>query len=348
VSRECFPAEKENIMKTNGNLPDTHNPDSFSLTHNQDTDSGGSFLGHLWTSVIATIVLTVIVSGLYPLIVWGVAQAAFPKQANGSLVDKDGKLTSDESKAVGSALLGQAFSLPGYFHPRPSAANNAPATQPGGYSASGGYDPTSSGGTNFGPLSDELINGSTQSPTAPATQPAEFMVYDGIRLRTIHYAVDNNISFKLHHAVYTQDDQKNWNLVIKEEVPLKTFQDAQGNLNDVALIDAFPHPTADSEYTRTVLVAGDFAQPIPADAVTASGSGLDPHITPDNAKIQEGRVAAARNIKPEQVDALVQANTDGPGLGFLGDPGVNVLMLNLALDAKYPLPAAPTTAPAAK
>jgi K+-transporting ATPase ATPase C chain len=333
-------------MNTNGNIPDTHNPDSFSLTHNQDTDSGGSFLRHLWASVAATVILTVIVSGLYPLIVWGVAQAAFPNKANGSLVTKDGKPTSDEKLAVGSALLGQQFSLPGYFHPRPSAANNSPSTQPGGYSAGGGYDPTSSGGTNFGPLSDELINGSTQSPTAPATQPAEYLVYDGIRLRAIHYALDNGINFKLHHAVYTKDDQGNYTLTAKDEVPLKTFQDAQGNLQDVALIDAFPHPTADSEYARTVVIADGWSQLIPADAVTASGSGLDPHITPDNAEIQKARVAAARNIKPEQVEELIVAHTDGRDLGFLGDPGVNVLMLNIALDAKYPLPAPPATQPA--
>jgi K+-transporting ATPase ATPase C chain len=332
-------------MNSDRNLPDTHNPDSFSLTHNHDTDSGGSFLGHLWASIATTVVLTIICCGLYPLIVWGVAQAAFSNQANGSLVKKDGTPTSDEKQAVGSSLLGQQFALPGYFHPRPSAANNAAGSS--SYSVGAGYDPTSSGGTNFGPLSDELVNGLTTSPTPPATQPAEFIAYDGIRLRTIHYALDNGIAFKLHHAVYVKDDKGNYSLVPKDEVPLKSFQDAQGNLQDVALVDAFPHPTADTEYARTVLIADEFAQPIPADAVTASGSGLDPHITPENAKIQETRVAAARNIKPEQVEELIKAHTDGRDLGVLGDPGVNVLMLNIALDAKYPLPAAPATQPAA-
>jgi potassium-transporting ATPase KdpC subunit len=323
-------------MNTNGNHPES----------NTTTDEGGgSLLHHLWASVAATVILCIVCCGLYPAIVWGIAQIAFPSQANGSLVTRDGKPISADNPAVGSALLAQAFIAPGYFHSRPSAADNSPGSS---YSVNGGYDPTSSGGTNFGPLNDELINGLTTSPTAPATQPAEFVTYDGIRLRTIHYAVDNGISFKLHHVTYSQDDKRNWNLVIGDEVPLKTFQDASGNLNDVALIDAFPHPSAASEYSRTVVVASDFSQPIPADAVTASASGLDPHISPDNAKLQEKRVADARKITVEQVDALLKEHTDGPNLGVLGDACVNVLMLNLALDAKYPVPAAPTTAPAAK
>jgi potassium-transporting ATPase KdpC subunit len=92
------------------------------------------------------------------------------------------------------------------------------------------------------------------------------------------------------------------------------------------------------------LIAGNFTDSngrpvlIPGDAVTASGSGLDPHISPRNAEIQKGRVAKTRNISPELVQALIDQYTDGPSLGIFGDPGVNVLRLNLALDAKYPLP----------
>jgi len=328
-------------MKTTLDTPDTHIADSYTHSHNVDSahEGSGSFLGHLWASIAATVILGIICCGLYPLLIWAIAQAAFPWQANGSLVTKDGTHTVKESEASGSYLLGQTFVLSGYFHPRPSAAGN-------------GYDPTSSGGSNLGPLSDQLINGKA---AAPATPPASAPAYDGIRLRTIHYAVDNNIAFKLFHAVYVKNDDGTYTLKRQEEVPLKNYQDAQGNLNDVALVDAFPHPTADTEYARTVLIAGDFAVPIPGDAVTASGSGLDPHISLDNAKLQIARVAAARNIKPEVVDAMVQANTDQPSLGFLGDPGVNVLMLNIALDAKYPLPAPatqpttqPTTQPEAK
>jgi potassium-transporting ATPase KdpC subunit len=299
-------------------------------------ESGGSILGHIWASIAATIVLGIICCGVYPLAVWCIGHFVFPNQAYGSLVKKDGTPTTDDTAAVGSALIGQNFSAAGYFHPRPSAAG-------------AGYDATSSGGSNLGPLSDKLINGLTTSPTPPATQPAEALTFDGIRLRTIHYAVDNGIDFKLYHAVYVKQPDGTETLERKEEVPLKNFQDAQGNLNDIALVDAFPHPYngADApDYSRTVLIAGDFSTLIPGDAVTASGSGLDPHISPANAKLQIARVAAARKISPEEVQKLIDTHTDQPNLGVLGDPGVNVLLLNLALDAKAPLPSAvPTTQP---
>jgi K+-transporting ATPase ATPase C chain len=314
----------------------TENPE-IKQAHKED---GGSFFGHLWASIASTVIFLIICCGLYPLLVWGIAQLVFPNQANGSMVKKDGTPTIKDDEAVGSSLLGQNFSLPGYFHPRPSAAGN-------------GYDPTSSGGSNLGPLSDKLINGQTQAAatqpttapvvgasTAPAaSQPAETLAYDGLRLRTIHYAVDNNIPFKLYSVASDGS---------KTEVPISKFQDSQGNLNDVALVDAFPHPASDAP-DRTVLIAADFGTPIPADAVTASASGLDPHITPTNAQLQAQRVADARKITVDQVKELIGQHTDGPSLGFLGDPGVNVLMLNLALDAKYPVPAAaPATQPASK
>ena len=348
--------------------------EAFDQSHNRDAaaECGGSFLEHLRASIGVTIILGIICCGVYPLIVWGIAQLVFPAQANGSLVKKDGSYTTKDEEAVGSALLGQNFSLPGYFHPRPSAAGS-------------GYDPTSSGGSNLGPLSDKLINGATQpatqpttapavaattttaptsepatppavasATTAPSTQPAETLAFDGIRLRTIQYASDNGLSFKLYNVAPDGS---------RTEVPLSKFQDAQGNLNDVALVDAFPHPPADAA-DRTVLVAGEFHKSdgsvvlIPGDAVTASGSGLDPHITPDNAVLQTQHVADARHISSDQVKAIVDQYTDGPDLGILGDAGVNVLRVNLALDAKYPLPAAatqptapttvPTTVPAAK
>jgi K+-transporting ATPase ATPase C chain len=348
-------------------------------------EPAGSMLEHLRAAVAVTIVLGVICCGVYPLIVWGIGQTLFRNQANGSLVDKNGNPTSDPNAAVGSALLGQSFTQPIYFHPRPSAANNSAGSS---FSSTGGYDPTASGGTNFGPLSDELINGlppapSTQpaatqaSATQPsstqasaASQPAPAIQFDGIRLRTIHYAVDNGITFHLYHATYHLTKNEDGSTTVtgldrKEEVPLKDFQDSQGNLNDVALVNAFPHPVAPNggtavitdgdnssnvAYTRVVLIADDFATPIPGDAVTASGSGLDPHISPANAKLQVARVASnrtipGRKVSPADVQALVDKYTQGPNFGILGDPGVNVLLLNIALDAAFPMPA-PTTAPA--
>jgi K+-transporting ATPase ATPase C chain len=181
-------------------------------------------------SLITTAALLIILCGLYPLVVWGIAQAAFPFQANGSLVERQGKL-------AGSSLLAQNFSGDKYFHPRPSAAGDT------------GYDGTSSGGSNLGPLSQKLV------------------------------------------------DQ------VKERV--------------------------DAYRRENTLAAGVL---IPADAVTASASGLDPHISLKNAEIQAGRVARARNMSTNQLQSLMQKYTEGPDLGLFGEPRVNVLRLNLALD----------------
>lgn len=268
-------------------------------------EPGGSLLGHIWASIGVTIVLGIICCGIYPLVIWGLGQAIFPVQADGSLLKKDGSFTTDDKQAVGSALIGQNFSDPKYFHPRPSAAG-------------AGYDPTSSGGSQLGPLSDKLINGlTTPATTQPTTQP-ESLTFDGIRLRTIHYANDNGIPFKLYNVAADGT---------RTEVPLKTYLNKDGSLNDIGLVDAFPHGGATAG-----LIAADFGTLIPGDAVTASGSGLDPHISPANAALQINRVAAARKISPDKVKTLVDRYTDGPSLGILGDPGVNVLRLNIALD----------------
>jgi K+-transporting ATPase c subunit len=142
--------------------------------------------------------------------------------------------------------------------------------------------------------------------------------YDGIADRVVHYCEDNNITYQ-------------------SSIPISTFKDQDG-IDDVNLITAF---NAASGTGPTITPA----QPIPGDAVTASGSGLDPHISPENAAIQAQRVADARHVPVDTVKALIEQKTDQPSLGFLGDPGVNVLMLNLALDAAYPVPAPPATAP---
>src|SRR5208282_5540131 len=142
-----------------------------------------------------------------------------------SLITKDGSYTTDDSKAVGSALIGQSFSAPQYFHPRPSAANNSAGSS---FSSTGGYDATSSDATNYGPLSDELINGATiAATTQPTTQP-EKLAFDGVRLRTIHYAVDNGIAFKLYNVAADGT---------KAAVPLANYLNKDGTLNDCALVD---------------------------------------------------------------------------------------------------------------
>jgi K+-transporting ATPase ATPase C chain len=254
----------------------------------------------LRVSIIAVLVLAVIVCGIYPAVVWGLAQVLFPHQANGSLIGRDGKPVSDESPAVGSELIGQNASDSRYFHPRPS-------------SAGGGYDPTSSGGSNLGPTSAKLIDGTTKKDD----KGNEVLDFDGVHDRIVHYCVENGIPFE-------------------SSVPIKQFQDAQGNLDDVKLVKAF------SADVPLVFTPG---KAIPADAVTGSASGLDPQIGVDNAKLQAGRVAKARGVSTEKVLELVASNTIEPQLGLLGEAGVNVLKLNLALDREL---APSATQPAAK
>ena len=207
-------------------------------------------------SIRITLVLLLLVSGIYPLVVWGLSQAAFKHQANGSLI------TNAQGQVIGSELLAQGFTKPEYFHPRPSAAGN-------------GYDPTQSSGTNLGPTSDKLINGIHKKLANGKDDPTNF---DGVKDLAAAYRKDNGL--------------------------------ADGT-------------------------------PVPVDAVTRSGSGLDPHISPANAELQADRVAKARNTTGETVRSLVKQNTQGRSLGFLGEPVVNVLTLNVALDKAAPMPPAP-------
>ena len=188
-----------------------------------------NFLREIKTAIIATLVFVVMVSGIYPLLVWGIAQGLFPHEAGGSLIIKDGRL-------LGSRLIAQGFTSPQYFHPRPSSAGT-------------GYDSTSSAGSNLGPLSKTLV--------------------DTIRQRVIKYRTENNLE-------------------------------------------------------PSILV--------PADAVTASASGLDPHISLENARLQTQRVAMERGMSEEAIRRKIAANTQGRDMDIFGEPRVNVLMLNLDLD----------------
>jgi K+-transporting ATPase ATPase C chain len=189
---------------------------------------------HLRPAVVLTLLLCLLAGVAYPGIVTGLTQLLFPWQAHGSLVRVDGRV-------VGSALIGQPFTRPEYFHPRPSAAGE-------------GYDAAASGGSNKGPtdrkLADTLIAGAVE---------------------------------------------------------------------------------------RAIAEDGGLRGRIPADMATASASGLDPHISPANAELQVARVARARGIPPDALRALVGRHTEGRQFGLFGDPRVNVLLLNIALDSLAPM-----------
>jgi potassium-transporting ATPase KdpC subunit len=231
------------------------------------------------------IFMTVLLGVVYPLAMTGISQLIFPKQANGSLIMAGGKV-------IGSEIIGQSFSKPEYFHPRPSAAGS-------------GYDATASSGSNLGPTSAKLIHGTTKMDD----KKNEVVDYDGINLRIVHYCVENAIPFE-------------------SSMPLDRFKSADGSLDDVKLIKAFNDDKAPLLFTPKA--------PIPADAVTASASGLDPDISPANAQAQASRVAKARGISADQANQIVAQFTQGPDLGLLGEPRVNVLKLNLAMDRQFP------------
>ena len=187
----------------------------------------------LLPAVRMTLTLTVLTGLLYPGVVTGLSQLLFPTAANGSLVQQNGRI-------IGSALIGQNFTRSEYFQPRPSAAGND------------GYDPTASGGSNFGPTSQKLA--------------------DRVKASVEKFRKENP----------------------------------------------------------------EYKGPIPSDLLTASASGLDPHLSPASAAAQAPRVARVRGVSQEQIQQLIAQFSEDRDLGFLGEPRVNVLRLNLALDQNYP------------
>ena len=241
----------------------------------------GQILPGLRINIFATILFGVV----YPLAITGVCQVFFPRQANGSLVTAG-------DKVIGSEIIGQNFTKPEYFHPRPSAAGS-------------GYDAIASSGSNLGPTSAKLVHGTTKMDD----KKNEVVDFDGINLRIVHYCLENDIPFE-------------------SSVPLERFKDPNGGLDDVKLIKAFNDDKAP-------LIFKPLAA-IPADAVTGSASGLDPHISPASAQAQAARVAKARGISVDQANQLIGRFTEGADLGLLGEPRVNVLKLNLAMDQQFP------------
>lgn len=205
-------------------------------------------LAHIVPSIRATIVLGLFTGLLFPLAITGLSQLMFPGQANGSLI------RDSSNRIIGSQLIGQNFTQPKYFHPRPSAAGS-------------GYAGEASSGTNLGPTSAKLING---LPDDPATKDVAES-YAGIKQLAEQYRKDNNMR------------------------------------SDEA---------------------------VPVDAVTRSSSGLDPDISLANALLQARRVAQARSLPKEVVEDKVKHSVEQRTFGFIGEPRVNVLTLNLALDTK--------------
>lgn len=249
-------------------------------------------------AVLATLLLAVVCCAIYPVVVYGFAQLIFPRSANGSLIE------SKDHKVLGSGWLGQPFSADKNFNTRPSSAGT-------------GYDAINSSGSNLGPTSKKLINGTTKSTALPAKEAAgkpvagpDAVDFDGIKLRIVNYCEQNGIAYQL-----LQDGKP---------VEAKTYKNEKGEYDQVKLITAF-----NDDAKPLTVKAGS---PIPADAVTASGSGLDPHISVKNALLQTPRVAKARGLSEEKVRALVNQYTDGKSFGVFGEAGVNVLKLNLALD----------------
>jgi potassium-transporting ATPase KdpC subunit len=253
----------------------------------------------------ALLVLTVITGIAYPLVVFGVAQLpGLHDKAEGSIVEVDGK-------TLGSKLIGQLFTdaagnpLKQYFQSRPSAAGD-------------GYDPTSTSASNLGPENLSLLN----TVCARSLAIGNLEGVDGSRPFCTPGGVGAVLSVTPTSVVS-----------VNEQCPATPFIGTYQSVKVECAIDG-----EDYSAGRIVPIRGDApANPkVPADAVAASGSGLDPHISPAYADLQANRIADARGISVDQVLDAIRHNTQGRSMGFIGEPTVNVLLLNIELDKNYP------------
>ena len=255
----------------------------------------------LITGLLMTVVLTVILGFVYPLAVAGISQLTMSKRANGSLVKENGKV-------VGSSLIGQNFTdkdgkpLVQYFQLRPSKAGD-------------GYDALASGGSNYGPSNPNLIG------NVPGVVTGD----DGKLLQKNIYATAAD-----PYCVPVQATDSNGNDVTDAAGNPVYQKDKDGSY----VCD----PNTVPERTMAYRAFNGLAPgtKVPVDAVTASGSGLDPQISPANARLQAARVANARGLTVDQVTSLISQHTQGRQWGVLGEQTVNVLELNLALDRLAP------------
>ncbi len=286
-----------------------------------------------WAALRALLVLTVILGIAYPVFIWLVAQIpGLNDKANGSLIEVDGKL-------MGSSLIGQSFTtadgnpLPQYFQSRPSAAGD-------------GYDTLATGASNLGP--ESIVDTPVGGADNPAEAKPSLLTLVCERSAAVGKAdgVDGSRPFctgggvgAVLSVIGPRDARGNVvhpTRVVSVNEPCDTTKTPFLDTYEGVRVECRqPGPEGDAySIGQIVPIRGSApaAPAVPADAVTASGSGLDPNISIAYADIQVNRVAAARGVSPEQVRELVAAHTDGRFLGFFGEPTVNVLELNLALD----------------
>lgn len=279
-----------------------------------------------WAALRALLVLTAILGIAYPLFIWLVAQIPGLKdQADGSIIDSNGR-------PVGSSLIGQSFAdakgnaLPQYFQSRPSAAGT-------------GYDPMASGASNLGP---ESIVDTPDTPsllTQVCQRSKTAGELDGVS-GSRPFCTNGGVGAVLS-VLGPRDALGNvttpTQVVSINEPCTTTPKPFLSTYQGVAVTCA--KPGEDYSAGKIVPIQGNASTDpaVPADAVTASGSGLDPNISVEYAAIQIARVAKTRGVSVDQVQQVVAANTAGRDLGFFGEPRVNVVELNIALDQKFPL-----------
>ncbi|OMC45308.1 potassium-transporting ATPase subunit C [Mycobacterium sp. IS-1264] len=290
----------------------------------------GNVIRQHWAALRALLVFTVLLGFGYPLLIWLVASIpGLHDKAQGSIITAGGK-------PVGSKLIGQSFTdssgnpLPQYFQSRPSAAGST------------GYDPTSSGGSNLGPESVIDVPGDPPKPsllTQVCSRSASIGQLEGVD-GSRPFCTGGGVGAVL--SVIGPRDSRGYvthpTRVVSVNEPCGTTPRPFLDFYEGVRVEC---AKSGEDYSIGQIVPIRGAAPadprVPADAVTASGSGLDPNISPAYADIQVARVAKARHVSPDQIREVLAQYRNGRTLGFFGEPCVNVLELNLQLDHKYPV-----------